>query len=171
MTVTTTAKTASPGESPPCCSVRLFVFAVTVFLLRDAGKLTSAHILSTMGVVINLLSNPGFIVRVTIEYMKTKPFYNATLAAGYIVGLVYFVFTFIAQPNTPDSQQPFLLIPIAILSLFVLSAAVMGYLFLYEPLMLYFDNKRQEAVRFFLTTVGIFALITFAFLALLIVFR
>ncbi|HVV39030.1 MAG TPA: hypothetical protein VHD31_01765 [Candidatus Paceibacterota bacterium] len=103
--------------------------------------------------------------------MTTKPFYNAVLAAGYIVGLVYFVFTFIAQPNTPDSAEPFLLVPIAMLSLLVLSAAVMGYLFMYEPLMLYVDNKKQEAVRFFLTTLGIFALITFVFLALLIALR
>ena len=102
--------------------------------------------------------------------MTTKPFYNAVLAAGYIVGLVYFIFTFVAQPNTPDSQTS-LLVPIAMLSLFVLSAAVMSYLFLYEPLMLYFDNKRQEAVRFFLATIGIFALITLIFLGLLIVFR
>ncbi len=102
--------------------------------------------------------------------MTTKPFYNAVLAAGYIVGLVYFIFTFVAQPNTPDSQTS-LLVPIAMLSLFVLSAAVMSYLFLYEPLMLYFDNKRQEAVRFFLATIGIFALITLVFLGLLIVFR
>jgi len=102
--------------------------------------------------------------------MTTKPFYNAVLAAGYIVGLVYFIFTFVAQPNTPDSQTS-LLVPIAMLSLFVLSSAVMSYLFLYEPLMLYFDNKRQEAVRFFLATIGIFALITLVFLGLLIVFR
>ncbi|HWB33902.1 MAG TPA: hypothetical protein VG753_01080 [Candidatus Paceibacterota bacterium] len=103
--------------------------------------------------------------------MTTKPLYNAVLAAGYIVGLVYFIFTFVAQPNTPDSQTPFLLIPIAMLSLLVLSAAVMGYLFLYEPLMLYFDNKKQEAVQFFLQTTGIFAVFTCVILALLLIFR
>ncbi|HVV15288.1 MAG TPA: hypothetical protein VHD55_02745 [Candidatus Paceibacterota bacterium] len=102
--------------------------------------------------------------------MKTKPFYNAALAAGYIVGLVYFIFTFVAQPNTPDSESS-LLVPIAMLSLFVLSAAVMTYLFLYEPLTLYFEGKRQEAVRFFLETTGIFAFITCAFLVLLLIFR
>ncbi|HVZ76283.1 MAG TPA: hypothetical protein VG934_03400 [Candidatus Paceibacterota bacterium] len=100
--------------------------------------------------------------------MIKKPFYNAVLAAGYIVGLVYFIFTFIAQPNTPDSESS-LLVPIAMLSLFVLSAAVMSYLFLYEPLMLYFEGKKQEAVRFFLQTTGIFALITCAYFVLLIV--
>jgi hypothetical protein len=102
--------------------------------------------------------------------MKTKPFYNAVLAAGYIVGLVYFIFTFIAQPNTPDSEQS-ILVPVAMLSLFVLSAAVMGYLFLYEPLTLYLDNKRQEAVQFFLATTGIFAIITLAFFVLVMVLR
>ncbi|HVU80046.1 MAG TPA: hypothetical protein VHD37_01645 [Candidatus Paceibacterota bacterium] len=102
--------------------------------------------------------------------MIKKPFYNAVLAAGYIVGLVYFVFTFIAQSNTPDSEAS-LMVPIAMLSLFVLSAAVMGYLFLYEPLMLYFDGKRKEAAQFFLSTTGIFACITLAFLAVLMMIR
>jgi nitrate reductase NapE component len=43
----------------------------------------------------------------------------------------------------------------------------MGYLFLSEPLMLYFDGKKQEAVTFFFTTVGTFAIITAAFVAAL----
>ncbi len=102
--------------------------------------------------------------------MIKKPLYNAVLAAGYIVGLVYFIFTFVAQPNTPDSEQT-LLVPIAMLSLLVLSAAVMGYLFLYEPLMLYFEDKKQEAVQYFLATLGIFALITCAFLGILLFIR
>lgn len=102
--------------------------------------------------------------------MITNPFYNAVLASGYIVGIVYFIFAFVAQPNTPDSEQS-LLIPIAMLSLFVLSAAVMGYLFLYQPLVLYFENKRAEAAQFFLATVGAFAALTLVLFCILLLTR
>lgn len=93
-----------------------------------------------------------------------SPFLNAAMAATYIVGLVFFISNYVAQPDRVDST----LIPIAMLSLFVLSAAVMGYLFLYQPFALYFDEKRQEAVSFFLTTVATFAVFTGVFIGLLI---
>jgi hypothetical protein len=44
--------------------------------------------------------------------------------------------------------------PIAFLLLFVTSAAITGFLVLGQPVMLYIDNKRQEAVRLFLLTVA-----------------
>lgn len=47
--------------------------------------------------------------------------------------------------------------PITVLSLFVLSAAVMGYLFLAQPVMLYLDDKKQQAVSLFLQTTFAFA--------------
>jgi len=53
------------------------------------------------------------------------------------------------------------------LSLFVLSAAIMGYLFLSEPLQLFLENKKQEAVTFFAKTVGIFACFVAVFTILL----
>lgn len=59
------------------------------------------------------------------------------------------------------------LAPVAMISLFTLSAAVMAYLFGYQPFQLYFDNKRKEAVNLFLQTVLIFGLITALFLGLL----
>lgn len=96
--------------------------------------------------------------------MTKSPFINAGLAASYISGLVFIVSNFIARP---DIVEPTMLIPIVMLSLFVLSAAVMGYLFLYQPLVLYFDEKRNEAVTLFLSTVAVFAVITGAFAALL----
>jgi hypothetical protein len=43
------------------------------------------------------------------------------------------------------------------LSLFVLSAAVMGYLFLSEPITLLVENRKREAVIFFAKIVGFFA--------------
>lgn len=59
------------------------------------------------------------------------------------------------------------LAPIAVVSLFTLSAAVMGYVFLYKSAQLYFDGKKPQAVRLFLQTVAIFAVITGFFLGLL----
>lgn len=52
------------------------------------------------------------------------------------------------------------LVGIAMLSLFVLSAAVMGYFFFFQPLQLYLDGEKKQAVNLFIKTVGIFACIT-----------
>jgi hypothetical protein len=93
---------------------------------------------------------------------------NAFLAAGYISGLVFLITNYIARPNTPDDSM---LIPIVMLSLFVLSAAVMGFLFAYQPFQLYMENKKQEAVSFFFTTTGVFAVITAILAATLLYFR
>lgn len=84
-----------------------------------------------------------------------NPYLNAVYAELYIV-LIVSVIRGISAPNTPDT----IFDPIAGISLFVLSAAVMGYLFLGEPLQLYFDGKKKEAVMFFMRTVVGFAAIT-----------
>lgn len=49
---------------------------------------------------------------------------------------------------------------IAFLSLFSLSAAVVGGLILGKPLMLYLDNKKKEGLALFLQTVGWLAAFT-----------
>ena len=89
--------------------------------------------------------------------MTTNPFMNAVLAVGYIGGIVLLI-NFIAQGGKDEPET--LLIPVAMLSLFVLSAAVMGYLFLYQPFVLWFEGKKQEALNFFLTTTAVFGAIT-----------
>ncbi len=96
--------------------------------------------------------------------MNKSPLLGALLASLYINIVVLIIF-YGGQyaSNTPDT----LLIPVAMLSLFVLSAAVMGYLFLSEPLQLFFDGKKQEAINLFLKTVAIFAGITFFLLLIL----
>ncbi len=96
--------------------------------------------------------------------MNKNPFFNAVLAAGYIVFVAFIMSSFADGPKEGEGQA-IILIPIVVLSLFTLSAAVMGYLFLSQPTMLYLENKKQEAVNFFLTTVGVFAVITIALLA------
>lgn len=91
-----------------------------------------------------------------------NPFLNAVLAAAYIVLVVVVISLFVDREGEAGSL--ILLIPMAMLSLFVLSAAVMAYLFLFQPFALWSDGKRQEAVTFFLKTVGAFAVITAAVL-------
>lgn len=73
--------------------------------------------------------------------------------------------TFITQPlkNKPDT----FFAPIVVLSLLTLSVAVMAFLFFYQPLMLFIEGKKKEAVDLFAKTVGIFAALTIVFLILL----
>ena len=65
----------------------------------------------------------------------------------------------------PDNK---LLAPMAFLMLFVVSAAISGALVLGRPILLYLDNKKQEAVKLFLATLGwmvVFLIILFTALA------
>jgi len=91
--------------------------------------------------------------------MTGNPFINALSASAYIA-LVVFGIHF--GSKLVEGQDETLLAPMAFLSLFVLSAAVMGYVFLKEPLILFLEGKREEGVRLFLKTVCIFALLTVA---------
>jgi hypothetical protein len=93
-----------------------------------------------------------------------KPFFYALGAVLYIVVIVFII-------NTITSVLPgkTILIPMVMLGLFVLSVAVMGFLFIFEPLQLYMDNRKQEAVVFFAKIVGIFACFVAIFLILLFV--
>ena len=73
--------------------------------------------------------------------------------------------TFVTQPlrNKPDT----FFAPIVFLSVLTLSVTVMAFLFFYQPLQLFIEGKKKEAVDLFAKTVGVFATITAAALALL----
>ena len=92
-----------------------------------------------------------------------NPLINASLAALYIT-LVASVMFYGTEHTTPVHS---VIVPITILSLFSLSAAVMGYLFASQPLQLYLDGKKKEAVNLFLQTVVIFAGVTIILLTAL----
>ena len=89
--------------------------------------------------------------------MRWNPFLNAAGAAVYIWGIGLLI-GHIARlhHDTPDNMVG----SIAALSLLVFSAAVMGFLFFYRPAVLLVENKRDEAVSFFLKTLGTFGVIT-----------
>lgn len=96
--------------------------------------------------------------------MTKKPVINALAASAYIV-LVVSVMTFVTRPLKNKSDTFFA--PITVLFVLTLSVAVMAYLFFYQPLLLFIDGKKKEAVDLFVKTVGIFAAITAAVLILL----
>ncbi|MDB4991898.1 MAG: hypothetical protein JWL75_143 [Parcubacteria group bacterium] len=95
--------------------------------------------------------------------MKWNPFLNAAAAALYIGAVALFMhFITSIRHDTPDT----LLDSIGLLSLVVFSAAVMAFLFFYQPIVKLVENKRAEAVSYFLKTLGVFGVITLVVLAL-----
>jgi hypothetical protein len=95
--------------------------------------------------------------------MTRNPLINAFIALVYIV-LVSSVFFFGSELAGPVDT---IIAPMAMISLFTLSAAVMGYVFGYQPFVLYFDGKKKAAVDLFLKTVACFGLVTLVLLFLL----
>lgn len=94
--------------------------------------------------------------------MTKNPILNAFAALGYIV--VVATAMFYGSGHVPADDT--FLAPIAMISLFTLSAAVMGYIFLSQPVQLYLDDKKKDAVDLFVKTVGIFAGLTVVILAI-----
>jgi len=96
--------------------------------------------------------------------MSKNPFINALSASAYII-LGVIVMNFVTEPlkNNPDT----FFAPVVFLSLLTLSVAVMAFLFFYQPLQLFIDGQKKEAVNLFIKTTGIFAIITAIALILL----
>lgn len=95
--------------------------------------------------------------------MTKNPVINALAAALYISvvsSIMYF-----GQPLVDPADN--VLMPITMLSLLSLSAAVMAYTFFYQPVLLYLEGHKTPAVRLGLQTIGAFAVITAIFLATL----
>lgn len=101
--------------------------------------------------------------------MTTNPFLNALAAFGYIVAVVLAIFyagPLLGGPNGEDT----IFIPMAMLSLFVFSAATMSYIVLYQPLVLFLENKKPEAANLFLKTIGTLGVFMVALFVLQLVF-
>ena len=90
--------------------------------------------------------------------MSKIPFINAFFAISYIVivSLILYSGTVFKVGNNS------VIAPIALISLFTFSAAIMGYLFLYQPFIFYFDGKKKQALDLFFQTLLIFGGITIA---------
>ena len=94
---------------------------------------------------------------VLLKYHDKNPFINAFVAALYITAVASVMYY---GPKIAGRIEETVVVPIAIISLFTLSAAVMGYVFLYQPLQLYLEGDKKTAVNLFLKTVVIFGGIT-----------
>lgn len=97
--------------------------------------------------------------------MFKNPIINALSASAYIllvVGIIKLLSHYLK--DKPDTFGA----PIVFLSLLTLSAAVMAYLFLYQPLQLFIEGKKKEATNLLVRTIGTFAIFTAITLILLL---
>lgn len=95
--------------------------------------------------------------------MTKNPFINAFAAALYIALVASVMFYGLRNIDKPDT----VFAPIAMISLFTLSAAIMAYIFMYEPAQLLFNNNKKQALTLFVQTTALFALITIIIFTLL----
>jgi hypothetical protein len=96
--------------------------------------------------------------------MSRNPIINALAASSYII-LVVLVMNLATQPfrNKPDTFGA----PLIMLFVLTLSVAIMAFLFFYQPVILFIEGNKKEAVNLFTRTVGIFGVITLISLILL----
>lgn len=88
--------------------------------------------------------------------MTKNPFINAAAGTLYIIVVAHVMFYGMEHSKPGNS----VIIPIAVLSLFSLSAALMGYFFLYQPAQLYLDGHKKQATSLLVKTILIFASFT-----------
>ncbi len=98
--------------------------------------------------------------------MTKNPFLNAIAATAYIALIASFLFYGTKHIGPVES----VFIPITMLSLFVLSAAVMAFVFCYQPIQLFLEGQKKEATNLFLKTLGSFAAITIFWLVFLVLY-
>jgi hypothetical protein len=94
-------------------------------------------------------------------YMTKNPLINALLALAYIAAVSSTLFYAPMIFKLPAQDTVFM--PIMVLSLFVFSASIMGYLFLYQPILLILSNEKKEGTILFVKTAGIFGVAAIVF--------
>lgn len=88
----------------------------------------------------------------------TRALLDALGTFVYIILVVSFIFSMQIFADKPDN----IIIPIAMLLLFVCSAAITGFLVFGKPIMLYIDGKKKDAVYLLAYTLAILFMITVA---------
>ena len=86
--------------------------------------------------------------------MKNNPAVHSLGHAALVVAYVSLVVWIMNNGEHWFKQEQTILGPIAILLLFVFSAAVAGSLVLGRPVMMYLDGQKKEALNFFGLTLG-----------------
>ena len=94
--------------------------------------------------------------------MSQNPFLNAVAALAYIMGIASVMY--LVSEYLPNDTEGFPVFNITLfLSLFVFSAAAMGFIFLSKPITLFHDGEKKEGIKLFLETLGAFAGLTLIF--------
>jgi hypothetical protein len=88
--------------------------------------------------------------------MTTNPYVNALAAVAYVALVVCLMFFGQRFIDPVDN----VLMPMAMLSLLVLSVAFMATCFFYQPVQLFLSGDKARATELFVKTVVTFALIT-----------
>lgn len=99
--------------------------------------------------------------------MTKNPYINALIAYVYI-SLVVLGMTFAGQAM-PKADT--FLMPVGMISLFTLSAAVMIWLFIIQPFELYTSGEKKGAIAFFIKSIASFALLTILTLLVIILLQ
>lgn len=84
---------------------------------------------------------------------------SALATALYIVLIASFMF-YAPKMFGQSGKADTVFAPIAMLCLFVLSAAITGFLIFGRPVMWYLDGRKQEALSLIFYTLGVFLIIT-----------
>lgn len=88
--------------------------------------------------------------------MTNNPYINALATSGYIGLIALFIFNAGAMFDSVNAS----IVMVGMLLLFVTSAAITGYLVLYQPLVMLTLGKQKEAVTFFFKTIFTLVAIT-----------
>lgn len=91
-----------------------------------------------------------------MDRILKRAFINSVGTFAYIILVVLFV----SSLQRFQHAEEVMFIPIAMLLLFVCSAAITGFLVFGKPVMLYIDGKKKEAVSLLGHTIGILVLLT-----------
>jgi hypothetical protein len=102
-----------------------------------------------------------------VKEIRKTALINSIATALYIVLVACF---FYFGTMVKIGRNNAILAPIAMLSLFVFSAALTGFLMIGKPAQMYADGKKKEALSLFTYTLGYFFIITFMAIILLVVF-
>lgn len=87
---------------------------------------------------------------------------HALAAFIYIAGVAWFMSSGAAIFGAEEPKN--IWIPVIMLMLFVLSATITGALVLGRPILLYWDGKKSEALKFFgLTVLWLFTILVIVF--------
>ena len=101
--------------------------------------------------------------------MTRNPILNGLAAVAYIAGLMSLIFygpMLFSLLNFKLGQVPEIFAGMTMVSIFVFSAAVMGYIFMYQPILLILAGEKKEGTKLFLQTTSAFAACAVLFIAI-----